>query len=1116
LRTIQFATFIFLFVSIFVQSQDCVRIERILVDACGQPEIENEMFQFRVGPNPLNIANMNMTFGFGQPFMGIVTPNSSTASIVNQMRQTIQSCGWLVEPVGGVLPANSRVLVVGSILVNVNANPFTNLSDTLVVIFMNLTLNPDSYFINYAPPNTPPAPNAQTTTISFGNGCSHTVTYLRSQLVTQAGFPGAQDGSSVSFAPDGTPTYYNNGCSAPVNVFSAAWNSPGTICIGSAPVNLNNFLTGTSGGVWSGPGVNGNMFDPSGNAGIVNITYTITIPGCGTQSETNTITLVDCCMPVTFNTIPQTISCTANAIDLIANQNGFASNEAITPCYYVQVNTLAGHTGLQVTFLENGMNLGTLNVSPGMNWSGYFPFASPSANNQIQLCEGASAIPAGNLNFTVRDCHSNAILTTGTWVMDGTCQTVNVTPPGALSGSATWNSNSNGLINVTDWGSAQFSPSAAGPGTWDITYCWDNGSNCQACETKTITVTSNFNAAWSNPGSICTTQGQVDFNTFVTGNTGGTWSGTGITPTGMFNPAGLSGDITITYTVGTGNCAASISHTVQLVNAPDASWNAPASLCQGQTLDLNTLISGNPGGSWTGQGVSGNVFNSAGLNGNVSITYTVGSGTCQNTSTQQIQIVQNAQAQWNGPNSFCADQQINLNQYLNGTGGGTWSGTSVSGTILNTANQSGNIVISYQVGTGFCAANFDVTITIEQQPELPLITGNTVFCEGQQFETLTASGAPGASFSWYSDAGLNNLLSVGNTYTPQGTNLFVIQTVNTCSSVPFQVNFTINSATATPVIPAQFSYCDVNDLPQMTVLNPAGTVQWFSDAALSNLVNSGPSFTPTDLSVLTFWIIQTDGNCPSAVVTTQLFNDDQVTAQIIVNGPLVICEGETVILTSSSPVNNLWSDGSVTQSITVNSAGTYQLQVSGSCNTATDQVTITQENVIADFTLNENIGAAPFTLEILNNSVGSQSCLWTLNNSPAPTLNSGQYVFTEQGSYVIGLECQSPNGCTDRITKTIMVEAAEVQLYVPNAFTPNGDNLNDVFKVYGIGIKHISVQIFSRWGELIHQWDGMGGFWDGTYMNRMVPQGIYSYRIRGMDENAKEIKRIGAVTVLSE
>jgi gliding motility-associated-like protein len=62
---------------------------------------------------------------------------------------------------------------------------------------------------------------------------------------------------------------------------------------------------------------------------------------------------------------------------------------------------------------------------------------------------------------------------------------------------------------------------------------------------------------------------------------------------------------------------------------------------------------------------------------------------------------------------------------------------------------------------------------------------------------------------------------------------------------------------------------------------------------------------------------------------------------------------------------------------------------------------------------------------------------------------------------------------------------------MPNAFTPNGDGLNDVFLAFGIGVKSFYMEVVDRWGEKIFESDSMDQGWDGTYSNHFVHDGIY-------------------------
>lgn len=90
-------------------------------------------------------------------------------------------------------------------------------------------------------------------------------------------------------------------------------------------------------------------------------------------------------------------------------------------------------------------------------------------------------------------------------------------------------------------------------------------------------------------------------------------------------------------------------------------------------------------------------------------------------------------------------------------------------------------------------------------------------------------------------------------------------------------------------------------------------------------------------------------------------------------------------------------------------------------------------------------------------------------------------------------------------------------IYVPNAFTPNGDGLNDTFGGVGEGITDYTMQIFDRWGNLLFESNNINNQWDGTYKNEVVPAGVYVFKLSakgpGLNGKGKKlINKTGSVT----
>jgi gliding motility-associated-like protein len=90
-----------------------------------------------------------------------------------------------------------------------------------------------------------------------------------------------------------------------------------------------------------------------------------------------------------------------------------------------------------------------------------------------------------------------------------------------------------------------------------------------------------------------------------------------------------------------------------------------------------------------------------------------------------------------------------------------------------------------------------------------------------------------------------------------------------------------------------------------------------------------------------------------------------------------------------------------------------------------------------------------------------------------------------------------------------------LNLYIPNAFTPNGDGLNDEFAPVGYGVKQFEMKIFNRWGELIFTTDDIQNKWDGTYLGEKVQPGSYVYDVTaiGFQTNNK-LQKTGTISIV--
>ena len=108
---------------------------------------------------------------------------------------------------------------------------------------------------------------------------------------------------------------------------------------------------------------------------------------------------------------------------------------------------------------------------------------------------------------------------------------------------------------------------------------------------------------------------------------------------------------------------------------------------------------------------------------------------------------------------------------------------------------------------------------------------------------------------------------------------------------------------------------------------------------------------------------------------------------------------------------------------------------------------------------------------------------------------------------------ESVNGCTDTIEYKLIAEPLG-HLYIPTAFSPDGDGINEIFQIKGEGITKIEGGIYNRWGELIKTFEQQSDFWDGTFKGKTCKSDVYTYRFYVTDVQGNLTKAFGIVNLL--
>ncbi len=126
--------------------------------------------------------------------------------------------------------------------------------------------------------------------------------------------------------------------------------------------------------------------------------------------------------------------------------------------------------------------------------------------------------------------------------------------------------------------------------------------------------------------------------------------------------------------------------------------------------------------------------------------------------------------------------------------------------------------------------------------------------------------------------------------------------------------------------------------------------------------------------------------------------------------------------------------------------------------------------------------------------------------------NKTKHKYQESGKYKLKLTVISPSGCSIEVEKFINI-ISNSNVWIPSAFTPNGDGINDVLNVLG-EIKSIHMEIYNQWGILVFISDNLQLGWDGKYKGIDQPIGNYTYVIRLINFSDREVIDNGTITLL--
>ncbi len=780
--------------------------------------------------------------------------------------------------------------------------------------------------------------------------------------------------------------------------------------------------------------------------------------------------------------------------------------------------------------LVTGVSVGSATITYTVN-----PTAPCTGSDIATLSITVTAGPeAGTLSGTTIVCVGNT-----------TTITSNGDPGGA------WTSSNTSVATVNASGVV----TGVAAGSVTITYTVNGSGSCTGSDiaTLSITVTAGPEAGTlSGTASVC-----VGNSTAITsnGDPGGAWTSSN-TSVATVSASGVvtgvaAGSATITYTVnGSGSCAGSDIATLSItvIAGPEAgTLSGTAIVCVGNTTTISS--NGDSGGTWTSSNTSVATVSASGVvtgvvAGSATITYTVnGLGSCTGSDIATLSITVTAGPEagtLSGNATVCVGNTTTISS--NGDTGGAWTSSNtsvatVSASGVVTGLAAGSATITYTVnGSGSCAGSDIATlsITVIAGPEAGTLSGTAIVCVGNT-TTISSNGDSGGT--WTSSNTSVATVSASGVVTGvvagSATITYTVNGLGSCTGSDIAtLSITVTAGPEAGTLSGNATVC-VGNTTTISSNGDTGGAWTSSNTSVATVSASGVVTGLAAGSVTITYTVNGLGSCTGSDIATLLVTVNQATPISFTADQTGGCAPLTVTLTSSSNSGScVWGIGNeqtlngCTASYTFTQPGCYDISLNSTENGCVSSLSqnefICVDNLpIAAFTSSSTIFNEPIeNINFINNSVGALTYLWNFGDGQTSTENNPSHTFqnTSIGS-LVQLVAYSAGGCSDTVIAYIGFEEEQV-FYVPNSFTPDGDEYNNLFFPFfysGYDPYNYELAIFDRWGELIFRSNNVLEGWDGSYgdQGRKAQDGTYIWKITFKTPiNDKRIQVAGHVNLI--
>ena len=930
----------------------------------------------------------------------------------------------------------------------------------------------------------------------------------------------------------------------PIATISA--NGPTTFCEGGSVT-----LTSSAGASYAWVGGDLNQSITVSNSGSYYVQVT-NASGCTVTSAITQVVVNP--LPIVSSITGNTEVCIGATTQLTDATLGGAWSSSNTSVATVDANGLVTSLAVGstvITYTVNNASGCSSNVSTNLNVNA-LPVASILANGATTFCAGGSVTLVastgssylwnnGQITQSITVDTSGTFFTTITNAAGCTANsnaitvTVNALPTAVVTanGPTTFCQGNSVLLTATGgtsyyWSTGETTQSILVSTSENINVDVTNANGCTSSAANTVVTVlpvTQATIAANGPTTLCLGSSVILSGPSATGISY-SWSNGVTTASTQSITVNTGGVYTLTVTTANG-CTSNASQTVIVNPNPNVTVtaNGPTLFCQGGSVTLTA--SGATSYVWSDGSITPSITTS--LPGNYFVIGTNNNG-CQSTSattTVSVSTIPTVSA-ITGANNVCESSSVQL---TNATANGIWTSSNnfiatVSSTGLVTGLNAGTTTITYTVTNGACSSSVSSVMNVLNLPVVPTITpsGATTMCPGGTV-ILFASNA--ANYQW-SSGPQTPLITVNQS----GNYTVTVTNASGCSATSLPITVFIGDNTNPVIVPPANVTMAPNFACEAIGVNLGAPVT-SDNCSVATVSNDAPAIFPLGLTTVTWTVVDGSGNTSTA---TQLVNIvDNILPTINVNDLTVVINDNGSTTITFSDVDNGTTDNCGIASMTL-SQYTFDCSNIGD-NTVTVTVTDNNGNVATTSVLitvvtsgtdtdndgllnacdtdddgdgivdtNEEVGdtdgdGIPNTLDPDDDGDGISTVIEGTNDQDGDGISnyldsdsdgdglSDDFEWDFGGLAEPGQDCDQ-DGLYD------FLDTDKCGPVIPDAFTPNGNNYNDLFVVPGIETYETrQLFVYSRYGTLVYESNLYNNDWDGTQLNSgsPVPDGTYYY-----------------------